>query len=224
MQNDASVHVPPSSAYPVDASLILSIDTSSLILSSHEDDEQDSDAILQPTNAPVMEVYFDKSTVRNTDPSERHRRGMDDDPCQFSWMMVSSDVGEDGMTRMSASDTIGDVPVTISICKSKNNEIVKPECHDANAIVYCVTCKTPFFQDGDGISLLSCRHLLHRGFIEKSRAGGISRNAYSMCPSCEEAQRRTPSRMEDVGDCRFKESSWGIKRLGTLLSSLGSHK
>jgi hypothetical protein len=233
----ASSVPPPSGAHhPADASLLLSAETSSLILSSHEDDDDDddggrvSDVVSRPPDAPVVEVCFERCAVLRDDadhPPERHGRGMEDDPCHFSfsWMMVPSDAGEDGMTRMSASDAIGDVPVSISICKSNTNDDAKSESQyyaDA-AIEHRATCERPF-RDGDGaLCALSSRNLPHRGCVDASRVDGVSGNQYySMC---EEDRRRTPSRMEDFDDCRVKaSSSWGIKRWGSLMTGLGSHK
>ncbi|KAL3822510.1 hypothetical protein ACHAXA_001975 [Cyclostephanos tholiformis] len=190
-----------------------SADTS-LILSSHEGGEQDVDAILQRC-APVIEVYFE-SNLDNVD-TDRLGHGIDDDdPCQFSWMMVSSDVKEDGMTRMSASDIIGDVPVSISICKT--NDFVNLECNNTNTLDYCVACKN-LFQDGDSLHILPCQHLYHRGCIDTWQAGGFSRNESSICPLCDKAQEKTSSQQEDYEDKRVKASSWGLVRLGSLLSS-----
>lgn len=202
-----SVHHPPST-YPAD---------SSLILSSHDDEEQDVDDLLQ-RNAPIIEVYFE-SAVNNIDP-ERQRRGIDNDPCQFSWLMVPSDIKEDVMTRMSSSNLTGDVPDSISICKS--NDFVNLECNDLDTFDHCGICQKPF-RDGDSIHILSCQHLLHRGCFDSWQAGGISRNESSECPACEEAQAKTLSQQKDsCVDHHAEVSSWGFKRLSNLLSGCSS--
>lgn len=195
------VHQPPSK-YPADCSLILS---------SHEEEEQDVDDFLQ-RNAPIIEVYFE-STVHNIDP-DRPRHGIDNDPCQFSWMMVPSDIKEDVMTRMSGSHLTGDVPESISICKSI--EFVNLKCDDTNTFDHCIICQIPF-QDGDGVRVLSCQHLFHRGCID-TRQAGISRSESSGCPVCDEAQVKTMSQQEDSeNDFHVEVSPWGLKRLGSLL-------
>ena len=188
-----SVHQPPST-HPADCSLILS---------SHEEEEQDVDDFLQ-CNAPIIEVYFE-STVHNIDP-DCPRHGIDKDPCQFSWMMVPSDIKEDVMTRMSGSR---DVPESISICKSI--EFVNMKCDDANTFDHCIICQK------DSVDVLSCQHLFHRGCIDTQQAG-ISRSESSGCPVCDEAQVKTMSQQEDSdNDFHVEVSPWGLKRLGGLL-------
>ena len=133
-------------------------------------------------NANIIEDYFD-----NTEDNIELKCRKEDLNSGFSWMMVPNDPSEEDMTRMSNSICTGDIPDSISICKS--NDSVSVECNNDDFFYYCVVCQEPF-QDGDSLHVLPCQHLLHCVCIDKwlSRKNSNAECVVSGCSMCEKAQ------------------------------------
>lgn len=164
---------------------------SSLMCPSHEDENVD-DFLLR--NAHIIEDYFDNS--EDSIKHECEKEDPENEPSQFSWMMVPNDPKEDKMTRMSNSIQSGEVPDSISICRSDNS--VSMECSD-DTFKHCVICQEPF-QDGDSLRVLPCQHLFHCSCINKW-IGGENSSDYciiSGCPMCKKNLPKTPMPEQEV--------------------------
>mmetsp|Transcript_32110 Transcript_32110/g.54789 ORF Transcript_32110/g.54789 Transcript_32110/m.54789 type:complete len:406 (-) Transcript_32110:154-1371(-) len=190
-----------------------------LICSCHEEENVD-DFLLR--NARIIEDYFDNTEDKNECPGE-------DGPSEFSWMMVPNDPKEDTVTRMSNSIHGGEIPDSISICKS--NASANMECddvHGTDTFEYCVICEEPF-KDGESLRVLPCQHLFHCSCVDKwvtreTRENSIDCCIVSGCPMCNKLSPEVPPQ-EVLGDfakdLEVQSSDdapmWALSRLGNLL-------
>lgn len=199
-----------------------------LVCSSHEDENVDEFLL---RNAQIIEDYFD-----NTEDNVEHECLKQDpkrEPSQFSWMLVPKDPKEDDMTRMSDCTRTGEVPDSISICKSTASLKVECDGHDDDAFEHCVICEEPF-ADGECLRVLPCQHLFHCGCIDKWPSEEDASRDQSIifgCPTCKKKSLE-PAQQEVSDDASVHEHqgescqsdgtvpSWAFARLGSLLSGL----
>jgi len=221
--NVESIHQLPTITYRAE---------SALICSSHEEEEENVDDFLL-RNAHIIEDYFD-NTEENNEPLKSEGGNPNDSmPPEFSWMMVPKDPTED-TTRM--SDFIiqaGEVPDSISICRSSANSSVNMECTmNDDTYDHCIICQEPF-QDGECLRVLPCQHLFHCGCIDKWISGENSSEfcIISGCPMCRKSPPKTlPHRggldgyvQETEGESCQSDGSlppWAFAGLDNLLPGL----
>ena len=191
--------------------------------SSHEDketqqeEEVDEDENVDEfllRNAHIIEDYFDTPE----DNIEVKCKKVDINS-GFSWMMVPNDPSEEDMTRMSNSIHSGEIPGSISICKS--NDSVSLDGNEDEAYEYCAVCQEPF-QDGERLRVLPCQHLFHTGCIDKLPSSENSSNGCAEygCTMCKKTEREEQID-EEGSDQNAQESqvkstvpSWAFARLG----------
>jgi len=163
-----------------------------LVCSSHEEEEENVDDFLL-RNAHIIEDYFD-NTEENNEPIESEVGNPNDSmPPEFSWMMVPKDPTEDTTRMPDFVIQAGEVPDSISICRSSTNSSVNMECTmNDNTYERCVICQEPF-QDGECLRALPCQHLFHCGCIDKWISGENSSEfcVISGCPMCRKSPPKT---------------------------------
>lgn len=181
--NVDSIHQLPTITYRV---------KSALVCSSHEEEEENVDDFLL-RNAHIIEDYFD-NTEENNEPIESEVGNPNDSmPPEFSWMMVPKDPTEDTTRMPDFVIQAGEVPDSISICRSSTNSSVNMECTmNDNTYERCVICQEPF-QDGECLRALPCQHLFHCGCIDKWISGENSSEfcVISGCPMCRKSPPKT---------------------------------